>query len=132
MILMILLLPVIDIIKFKIILKGVISMSFPHEYLPEILAITKENNASWDVGLNMFLNNVKDANDPNDQYFYHGADHLDYVAIQAEHPEVMDSAKEADMINDFCDWYRAHVDEIQAMYAKGDTEALRELGKSIG
>ena len=42
----------------------------------------------------------------------------------------MDSAKETDMVNDFCDWYRAHIDEIQAIYAEGDTAALRKPGKS--
>lgn len=41
----------------------------------------------------------------------------------------MDFAKETDIVNDFCDWYRVHIDEIQAMYAEGNTTTLRELGK---
>ena len=105
-------------------------MSFPYEYLPEILAIAKENKVSWDIGFNMFTKNIKDANVPDDPYFYHGADELNYAEILAEHPEVTEPEAMSKMTNEFNDWYRENIQAIQAMYAQGDTEGLRELDRN--
>lgn len=50
----------------------------------EIFDIGTHNNVTVDIAATMFLNNVKDAGDPEDQYFYHGADHVDYLALKPQ------------------------------------------------
>ena len=105
---------------------------FPCEYLPEILSIARENNVSYRIGLDMFLNNVMDEDEENDQYFYHGADELDYGAIHDAHPEVDNPAMNAAIINNFNTWYRDNKDTIVPMLKSGDIEGLREFGKAAG
>ena len=55
---------------------------FPYEYCAEVMDIANANDKSWDIGLNMFLNNVQDAyQKETDPYWYSGADQLDYKAL---------------------------------------------------
>jgi hypothetical protein len=53
-----------------------------HAFVNEILDIGKENKVDYDVATNMFLNNIKDVNDPSDQYKYHGADRMNYLSLK--------------------------------------------------
>lgn len=84
------------------------------KYVNEILDIAVENDVSWDIGLDMFLANVRNCGEPDTPY-YPGA-FVDYAALKPE-LEAMTDAQVADMKNDFAYWYRANADEIrQARY----------------
>ena len=59
-------------------------------YKTEISAISKANgNVGIGVATDMFLNNIKDANVEDDQYYYGGAGHLDYEALQPHYEELV-------------------------------------------
>lgn len=76
-------------------------------HFAEIIAIACENNVSWDIGMDMFVNNMEDAEAVGDKYFYHGADDTDYKALKAEWDKLTPEDK-AKAKNEFCDWYRAN------------------------
>ena len=57
-----------------------------HKHTPEILSIAHENHVGYDIACQMFVNNIDDAGDPNDQYTYPGADEVDYAVLKAEMP----------------------------------------------
>ena len=63
-------------------------------YENEIFDICAHNNVSVDIGAIMFVNNVKDAGDPEDQHFYHGADQVDYLALKPHLKELEDTKAE--------------------------------------
>lgn len=65
---------------------------FPYEYCNEIMDIANANdNADWAVGLDMFINNVKDVGSTTDMYHYHGADNLNYKALNAIYSKLTES-----------------------------------------
>ena len=59
------------------------------DFTKEITAISKANgNVDMGVATEMFLNNIKDAGDSEDQHHYAGADELDYAALKPYHKEL--------------------------------------------
>lgn len=61
------------------------------KYTNEIHAIAKANgNPQFSTAVDMFLNNIKDAGNPNDQYHYAGADELDYEALKPDLADMED------------------------------------------
>ena len=53
------------------------------DFTTEIIAISKANgNADMVVATELFLNNIKDAVNPDEQYHYAGADPVDYAALK--------------------------------------------------
>ena len=61
--------------------------NFPYEYVNEIWDIAHANgNVSWDIGLDMFINNIDDIElhkQGKDQYWYGGADNIPYEELHA-------------------------------------------------
>lgn len=76
------------------------------EFVEEILAIARENRVSWDVGLDMFLNNVQDAGREEDPYVYRGADQVDYAGLRRRW-EALTPLQRAKAREEFVRWYRA-------------------------
>ena len=91
---------------------------FPYEYINEILDIARANDKSWDIGLNMFINNVQDAYVEDDQYFYHGADQLDYK-------ELYDKYLKDRMHDSPNSWYSDITNEFNAIYRANQSEVIR-------
>lgn len=59
------------------------------DFKDEIFAISKANgNVDIGIATDMFLNNIKDATNEEDQYHYAGADHVDYVKLMPHHKEL--------------------------------------------
>lgn len=104
---------------------------FPYNYINEILAIARKNHKSWDVGLNMFINNCKDAYAENDPYVYHGADELDYKKIHDTEiaAEIRENgpAWEPILNNEFMKVYRANHAEIVRLHQAGDKAGLKKF-----
>ena len=71
------------------------------DYKNEIIAISKEENVSWDVAMDMFLANVRNAGDGvDDAPYYKGADEVDYAGLAKEIPAQGTQAY-ADMCTEF-------------------------------
>ena len=88
----------------------------------EIFDIARANHAgSFSDGADMLLNNAKDYGNPDDQYYYPGADRLDYAALQARHAELV-ASKPA-----FVAAVKQHYDEIVALRAAGNYQAVVDL-----
>ena len=92
-----------------------------HDYIEEILYIARENDADYAQAADMFLNNVHDAGMEGDLAVYHGADQVDYAALQPHLKELQDS-KESFLAD-----YRANLAEIHRLWKAGDGEGLRRL-----
>lgn len=97
-----------------------------HYYTPEIMDIAHENHVHPDIALDMFINNIDDATNKEDQYHYIGADQLDYVALQSKIPakktnerNQMKVAWDADV--------DAHTQQIHKFIAEDDVEGLRNF-----
>lgn len=85
-------------------------------YVNEILSIAEENgNVAFDVGVDMFINNIEDARYIDDQYYYAGADFVNYELLNmvwgGMTQEEKDFAK-ADVIK----WYGANREILYAAY----------------
>ena len=63
------------------------------QYLNEIWDIAHENDVDIGVGKDMFLANVRNANDKSLPH-YAGADHVDYAALLPHYKELEDSVNE--------------------------------------
>lgn len=96
-----------------------------NKYVNEIISIAGTNDVGWDVGVNMFLANVKNHGKDGTPY-YKGADELDWAAVGAELAPFTD-ADEADMINTFNADYTAHMAEIIDLRKAGDTDGVRAV-----
>lgn len=97
-----------------------------HKHTPEILSIAHENHVGYDIACQMFVNNIDDAGDPNDQYTYSGADEVDYAVLKAEMP-AKKTQERADMIMAWDEDYEANMEEITQLIADGEDEAARKL-----
>lgn len=65
------------------------------DYKAELTAISKANgNVDIGVATEMFLDNVRDADKPDDQYHYAGAEHIDYLALRPHYEELASSKTE--------------------------------------
>lgn len=93
-------------------------------YVNEIIAIAGTNDVSWDVGVNMFLANVKNYGKEGACY-YEGAD-LDWGAVVAELGPIT-LAAEVDMINTYCADYRKNMKKVIALRKAGDYEGAKEV-----
>lgn len=93
-------------------------------YVNEIIAIAGTNDVGWDVGVNMFLANVKNHGVEGAPY-YKGAD-LDWGAVAAELGPIT-PAVEADMINTYCADYRKNMKKVIALRKAGDYEGAKEV-----
>ena len=78
------------------------------KYVNEINAIAMENDMAWDIGRDMFINNIEDAEMANDKHFYHGADEVDYKALKVEWDK-LSAQEKADAKNAYNAWYRARI-----------------------
>ena len=81
-------------------------------YLHEIFDIANANDMPWDVGIDMFLANIRNAGD-EDLPYYEGAEHINYIVLKPV-LEAMTDAEVADAYNEFSD----HVRENLAMIVK--------------
>lgn len=97
-----------------------------HKHTPEIFSIAHENHVGYDIACQMFINNIDDVNNPDDQYTYPGADAVDYAALQKDMPAV-DTKERTDMINAWNADYKSNMDEIVQMNADGDADGIRKL-----
>ena len=77
------------------------------EYVNEIFDIATANDKPIDVGMDMFINNIEDAERANDQYFYHGADEVDYKALKAEWNK-LSAQEKANAKNEFMEFVRSN------------------------
>ena len=93
-------------------------------YVNEIIGIAGANNVGWDVGVNMFLANVKNYGKEGAPY-YAGAN-LDYGKVGDKLGPIT-PAIEADMINTYCADYRKHMDEVIACRKVGDYEGAKAV-----
>lgn len=96
-----------------------------NKYVNEIISIAGTNDVGWDVGVNMFLANVKNHGKDGTPY-YKGADELDWAAVGAELAPFTD-ADEADMINTYCADYRENMKLVQAARMSGDYDRAVEI-----
>lgn len=103
---------------------------FPYEYVIECLDIANANNMSWDIGLDMFLNNIRDIQlhkEGKDPYWYPGADQLDYEALQ----KVLDEVGDVEMAirkNTFVQVYRQKaLKEYAELRRAGKNKELKEM-----
>lgn len=88
-----------------------------NQYVNEIIDLAGENDVSWDVGVNLFLANVKNAG-KDDAPYYPGAD-LDWEEV-AQELLPLTPEDEAELIRTYCADYRAHMDEVIAARLLGD------------
>lgn len=95
-----------------------------NQYVNEIIDLAGENDVSWDVGVNLFLANVKNAG-KDDAPYYPGAD-LDWEEV-AQELLPLTPEKEADMINTYCADYRAHMDAVIAARKNGEYDKAVEI-----
>ena len=51
-------------------------------YESEIFAIRDNQKCGYDLAVDMFLNNIKDCDNPDDQHRYKGQDGFDYAALK--------------------------------------------------
>ena len=96
-----------------------------NKYVNEIIAIAGKNNVNWDIGVNMFLSNVKNCG-KDDSFYYVGADGVDWAAAAAEILPLTPE-EEADLINTYCADYRAHMDNVIEARKTGDYEKAVEI-----
>ena len=96
-----------------------------NKYVNEIIAIAGKNDVSWDVGVNMFLANVKNYG-KDDMPYYAGAENLDWSAVGTDLAPFTDES-EADMINTFCADYREHMTAVIAARKSHDYERAVEI-----
>lgn len=80
------------------------------DFANAILDIAEANAASWDVGADMLLANIRNSGQADAPY-YPGA-YLDYAALKPE-LDAMSDQEAARMKNDFAAWYRSHADDIR-------------------
>ena len=79
-------------------------------YLHEIFDIANANDMPWDVGIDMFLANIRNAGD-EDLPYYEGAEHINYIALKPV-LEAMTDEEVADAYNEFSDHVRENLDVI--------------------
>ena len=79
-------------------------------YLHEIFDIANANDMPWDVGIDMFLANIRNAGD-EDLPYYEGAEHINYIGLKPV-LEAMTDAEVADAYNEFSDHVRENLDVI--------------------
>lgn len=94
-------------------------------YVNEIIAIAGTNDVSWDVGVNMFLANVKNYGVEGASH-YEGADYLDWGVVGEKLGNIT-PAVEADMINTYCADYRKNMKKVIALRKAGDYEGAKEV-----
>lgn len=69
------------------------------DYKNEIIAISKAEDVSWDVAMDMFLANVRNAGQEGAPH-YKGADEVDYAALAKDIP-AQGTQEYADMCTEF-------------------------------
>ena len=79
-------------------------------YLHEIFDIANANDMPWDVGIDMFLANIRNAGD-EDLPYYEGAEHINYIVLKPV-LEAMTDAEVSDAYNEFSDHVRENLDVI--------------------
>ena len=79
-------------------------------YLHEIFDIANANDMPWDVGIDMFLANIRNAGD-EDLPYYEGAEHINCIVLKPV-LEAMTDAEVADAYNEFSDHVRENLDVI--------------------
>lgn len=79
-------------------------------YLHEIFDIANANDMPWDVGIDMFLANIRNAGD-EDLPYYEGAEHINYIVLKPV-LEAMTDEEVADAYNEFSDHVRENLDVI--------------------
>ena len=79
-------------------------------YLHEIFDIANANDMPWDVGIDMFLANIRNAGE-EDLPYYEGAEHINYIALKPV-LEAMTDEEVADAYNEFSDHVRENLDVI--------------------
>lgn len=79
-------------------------------YLHEIFDIANANDMPWDVGIDMFLANIRNAGD-EDLPYYEGAEHINYIVLKPV-LEAMTDKEVADAYNEFSDHVRENLDVI--------------------
>ena len=79
------------------------------KYVNEMIDIAEANHMAWDIGLDMFMANIRNCGE-EDAPHYAGA-FVDYPALKLQ-LEDMTPKQVSEMKNDFAYWYRAHMDEI--------------------
>lgn len=79
-------------------------------YLHEIFDIANANDMPWDVGIDMFLANIRNAGD-EDLPYYEGAEHINYIVLKPA-LEAMTDEEVADAYNEFSDHVRKNLDVI--------------------
>lgn len=97
-----------------------------YQYTPEILNIAAVNDVGHETAANMFVNNIDDIGNTKDQYYYHGADHLDYAALKHMIPPKGTQAR-ADMFQVWDVDFDAHIAEISDFRDADNNEGLREF-----
>lgn len=92
------------------------------KYLRAIKDIGRANanqgGSTFSNAVDMFLNNVKDANNPNDQYHYAGADYVDYASLTPKLGELSAGKDELVKFN------TKHLSKINELYAAGKFDEL--------
>lgn len=76
-------------------------------YLHEIFDIANANDMPWDVGIDMFLANIRNAGD-EDLPYYEGAEHINYIVLKPV-LEAMTDEEVADAYNEFSDHVRKNL-----------------------
>lgn len=88
-----------------------------YDYVNEIWDIAHANDADVGVAKDMFLANIRNANDPTAPH-YDGADTVDYAGLQMYLPELIESAEEYDKI------VSAHYNDIVKAREEGDRDRV--------
>lgn len=96
-----------------------------NKYVNEIISIADANDVGWDVGVNMFLANVKNHGGDGLPH-YAGADGLDWAKVGAELAPFT-AEDEADMVNTYCEDYRRNMKLVQAAQMSGDYDRAAEI-----
>lgn len=87
-----------------------------YNYSNEILDLAKKLGVSVSDAKDLFLNNIRDAGDPSDQYHYEGADGVDYAALKPHYDELLaDGAAFSEAVKD--------------LYVYAELTDLRNAGK---
>lgn len=79
-------------------------------HIHDFFDIASKNDMPWDIGIDMFLANVRNSNDPKLPY-YEGADKVDYKALKPE-LEKMSNEEIAKEYNEVVKYIRANLKKI--------------------
>ena len=91
-----------------------------HTYTNEIIAIAKAQNVSWDIGADMFIQNIRNAGQ-NGLPYYKGAEHIQYEAMK-DYIKELELSKPA-----FCEAYRKHNAEIIPLRKDGKYDEVKKI-----